>query len=337
MNLRWLCACVMSLVVSSSSAWAQTQAADKAAAEALFDRGLALMREGNFAEACTRLEQSQAIEHGIGTMLYLAECYERLGRTASAWAMFREASSQAAAAGQAERADAGRKRADKLERNLSTLTLEVPAGSSTEGLEISRNGTLVAPGLWGIPIPVDPGPQRIDARAPGRNAWSTSVHVPDNGARERISVPPLSAPPVSVLPASDAPQTAQGRLQVGGAPAVSERDGTRDGTVQRAVGVALGAAGVVGLALGGGFGIKAIMKNNDAEADCPHDRCTPRGIRLSDQANDAARISNGAFIAGGVLVAAGAVLFFTAPKPRRLSLRPALSPAFAGLDLGGVF
>ena len=58
--------------------------ADKAVAEALFDRGLTLMRQGQFEQACAQLEQSQSIERGIGTMLYLAECYEKLGDLAKA-------------------------------------------------------------------------------------------------------------------------------------------------------------------------------------------------------------------------------------------------------------
>src|ERR1700712_2438459 len=110
----------------TGSAQAQVTASDKATAEALFDRGLALLREGKLEEACARLEQSNAVEHGIGTMLYLAECYEKSGRTASAWALFREASSEAQAAGQVERAVAGRQRAERIEPTLSRLTVEVP-------------------------------------------------------------------------------------------------------------------------------------------------------------------------------------------------------------------
>src|SRR5262245_35365409 len=94
-----------------SLAGAQSTAGDKAMAESLFDRGLQLMRDGKYPEACSQLEQSQSIERGIGTLLYLGECYEKLGRTASAWATFREASSAARAEGQADRAKVGSTRA----------------------------------------------------------------------------------------------------------------------------------------------------------------------------------------------------------------------------------
>src|SRR5262245_9941135 len=132
---------------------AQTAPAGKAAAEALFDRGLELMREGKVAEACTQLEQSQAIETGIGTMMYLAECYERLGRTASAWALFREASSAARAEGQEDRALKGKARADALEPQLSKISVSVPAENKLPGLTVSLNGVNLVSGAWGVPVP----------------------------------------------------------------------------------------------------------------------------------------------------------------------------------------
>src|SRR5689334_16417638 len=100
-------------------------AADKAAAEALFDQGRAAMQEGDFGKACGLLERSQHIDPGIGTLLYLAECYEKSGRTASAWATFREAADAATAAKEPQRARTGRERAQRLEPLLSRLTVQV--------------------------------------------------------------------------------------------------------------------------------------------------------------------------------------------------------------------
>src|SRR5262249_38113298 len=66
--------------------WAQSSTSDKVAAEGLFDQGRAAMQRGDFAQACGLLERSQRIDPAVGTLLYLAECYEKSGRTASAWA-----------------------------------------------------------------------------------------------------------------------------------------------------------------------------------------------------------------------------------------------------------
>src|SRR5262252_2904619 len=124
------------VLTSGSHAVAQT-AADKAAAEALFDQGRAAMQEGDFGKACGLLERSQHIDPGVGTLLYLAECYERAGRTASAWATFREAADAADRARESGRARIGRDRAARLEPLLSRLSILVaPEATQIPGLTV---------------------------------------------------------------------------------------------------------------------------------------------------------------------------------------------------------
>jgi len=106
-------------------AHAEAGAAQKAAAESLFDDALKAMKSGHFAEACPKLEESERIDPAIGTLLYLAECYEKSGRTASAWATFREAASAAQAQGETDRTRVAAARADRLQPSLSKLTLKV--------------------------------------------------------------------------------------------------------------------------------------------------------------------------------------------------------------------
>src|SRR6186713_2555584 len=88
------------LMLAPAVASAQADAQQKAAAEALFDEAYQLLAQGQYESACRRFEQSQEIDPGVGTLLYLGDCFERSGKTASAWATFREASSAALAAGQ---------------------------------------------------------------------------------------------------------------------------------------------------------------------------------------------------------------------------------------------
>ena len=57
-----------------------------ATAQALFDEGKRLHKDKNFQEACPKFEASHRIDPGLGTLLYLGDCYEEIGRTASAWA-----------------------------------------------------------------------------------------------------------------------------------------------------------------------------------------------------------------------------------------------------------
>ena len=96
----------LALIVALASArtsLAQTSAADKAAAQALFDEGKRLMDAGQFAQACPKFADSEKLDPGVGTLLNLGVCYEKNGQTASAWATYKEAASAAANAGEAAR------------------------------------------------------------------------------------------------------------------------------------------------------------------------------------------------------------------------------------------
>src|SRR5687768_12225900 len=128
-------------VLGASEVRAQ-DATGKAAAEALFESGVQLMKSGRFAEACPKLETSQRVDPAVGTLLYLAECYERTGRTASAWATFREAESLARGANQADRARTAGSRAQKLEAELAYLTVSVAPEARVEGLLVKRGGAV---------------------------------------------------------------------------------------------------------------------------------------------------------------------------------------------------
>src|SRR4051812_44001967 len=76
-----------------------------AAAEVLFSDGKRLAQEGNYAAACPKFEESQKLDPGMGTLYRLADCYEHVGRTASAWAAFVEVAGSAKTSGQQARAD----------------------------------------------------------------------------------------------------------------------------------------------------------------------------------------------------------------------------------------
>src|SRR5690349_11155528 len=120
---------------SARPSFAQS-ATDKAAAEALFQQGHTLLIANKLDEACPKLAESLRLDVGLGTMLYLAECYERSGKTASAWAQFREA--QATAAKDKDpREKVARDRADKLEPNLSKLSIVVTSENDQADLVIT--------------------------------------------------------------------------------------------------------------------------------------------------------------------------------------------------------
>jgi serine/threonine-protein kinase len=339
----WVAVVLVSVLglASTHSAAAQTSA-DKAAAEALFDRGLALLKEGKYQEACERLEQSQAIERGIGTMLYLAECYEKIGRTASAWALFREAASSAQAAGQSERAEAGRRRAEKLEKGLSRLTVQVAPGNRVPGLTVQDNGSALLAGVWGVALPVDPGVHRIAASAPGYTPWSSEVKVEDRAASAELSVPLLAKDPnaaLAIAPAAGA-TASQGAAGTTSAPTEAARKPERMSTA-RIAGIALGAAGLVGIIVGAATGGVAMGKQSDYEdyKKEHHNACNDSCRAASQDAHNLGNVSTAMWAVGGALLAGGLVTFFVAPKyaEKRPDVALYADPKGAGLRVGGVF
>jgi serine/threonine-protein kinase len=170
-----------------------------AKAVTLFKEARALMERGRHAEACPKLEASFEIDPGMGTLYNLADCYEHIGRTASAWAGFRDVAAAADAAGQAPRAQAARERATAIEPRLTKIRVAVSREAAAAGVEVQRNGVVVGKILWGTDVPVDPGTYVISASAPGRAPWSATVPVEGAGQLVTVEVPPLAplkqAPP----------------------------------------------------------------------------------------------------------------------------------------------
>src|SRR5579859_7253694 len=126
--------------------WVHAQdAMNKATAEALFADGRRLVSAGDYAAACPKFAASQKLDPGVGTALNLADCYERMGRWASAWAEFRSASSAARSVGAREREELAAGRAKALEGRLSYLT--ITSATPASSIVISRDGSPLEPAV----------------------------------------------------------------------------------------------------------------------------------------------------------------------------------------------
>lgn len=101
----------------------------------------------------------------------------------------------------------------------------------------------------------------------------------------------------------------------------------------RYAGYGLVGLGVIGLGIGAGFGISALVQKNDL--NCPNNNC-PSGLVDDVKAGGrAADVSTIGFIAGGVL-AAGGVALLLIPK-LQAKAQPSVGPNHAGLQFGGRF
>jgi hypothetical protein len=299
MKLVWLgTATCLAVSALSPLARAQGDANSRALAVQLFDEAEVLFSSGKTAEACPKYAESYRLDPQLGVLIYLAECYEKEGKLASAWGSFREAAEIAQKRGDQRGAHAT-ERAKVLEARLSYVVIQVPEASRVPGLEVLRDGAVVAPVLWGSRAAIDTGSHRLEARAPGYKAWQVELVVARDGSTETVAVPALVA---------DASQN-------GGASGGAASTSASPGTSQRIAAIAVGGLGLAAVGVGGFFGLSAQSSYSDSKDDCGEaDFCTGRGKELRDSAKSKALVATIATGAGIAALATAGVLWFTAPK-----------------------
>ena len=315
------------------------------AAEALFDEGRKLVAEGKFADACPKLADSQRLDPSVATLLNLANCYEKLGHLATAWATYREAASAANAVGRQDYVATAQRHADALTPRLARLTLTV--AQPVEGLQIRRDGIAVERPGWGIAIPIDPGSHALSATARGYKPWETTIQIGPEAVTTVLSVPPLEAlPPEAAPPPAPAdahPAAPQARASE---PAVSAAPIERtpsDGRTQRVIGWGAVGLGVVGA--GTGLGLIIAARSQFKSTTGSSDVCVaPSECYFANGSNPTSGAltlgTAGAWVvaAGAAVAAAGIVVVLTAPKtptdhePR---VQVTLAPTLGGALLKG--
>ena len=289
------------LALRASPGRAQAPSSNEAAAEALFNEGRALVASGRVEEGCKKLEASQALDPGTGTLIHLADCHEKAGRTATAWARCRETAARAARDGRPELETVAKTRAGELEPKLARLRVDAPAG-----VVVRRGDVEIPSAALGSALPIDPGEYTITASAPGKRPWSTRARV---APAESSSV---------VVPALEPESTASEP------PTGHAADASEPGSARRVLGFTLGGLGVAGLGAGAVAGLMAIGANDRSKEVCPADGvcADERARRDNADARTAATVSTIGFAAGGVLLATGVALVLSAPSgPTRTTLR----------------
>ena len=151
---------------------------DAERAEQLFIHGQQLMRAGDLHEACALLEESHRRDAALGTLLNLALCHQRQGRTASAFREYVAAAVWADRRGtaDAERGRYAREQSGMLARSLSLLRIEVR--SPPADLTVRLDGEVVDAAELAVAFPVDPGRHRLEVSARGKRPWrQDDVHI----------------------------------------------------------------------------------------------------------------------------------------------------------------
>jgi hypothetical protein len=291
--------------------------------EDVYRSAVADFKAGSYAAACPKFGEARRLRPDSSPALQgLAQCYEKLGKTASAWGKYRELVVDLKARGETERSEAAAQRADELAKILSTVTI-APGSPDTPGLIIRLDGEDVPRVMFGNKMNADPGAHTLEATAPAHEVWRTTISIGDRNDARVVQVPALVAVPVArdVVAPSTPPPSGWG--------------------TRRIAGVSVGGVGVAGVIVGAVTGALVGKKVADSKASCTADfsSCRQPGYDLQHQARTLANVSDATFAIGGAAVITGVVLVATAPRAASASAKAGAwvtVGSVAGAEMSGV-
>jgi hypothetical protein len=289
------------LVATAAGRPARAQpAANAVAAEELFREGRELLEKKRYVEACEKLEASQKLDSAVGTLYSLGECYAAQGRNASAWFGFRNAAALAAARGDHRRVGAQMK-ADALEPELAHLVIHL--SNRPEDVRVMVDGGAIGAAALDSPLPVDPGPHRVEVRA--AQSYEVTVQVSANGVTAQIVIPSLGPPPPPPVWRA-APSW------------------------KRDLGVGLAGVGAAAVVVGGVLGLQAIVQARDVRSQCGDAATCPNqaAVHEHDLGGTYADWSTVLIPVGVAAAAAGVFVLATTHG----AFEPAVGPGMAKLD-----
>ena len=186
MSGRRLRSLLLAAALVAGAVPAHAQSSDKAMAESLFQAGRALMKQNKPGEACPKFAESNRIDPSPGTLLNLGKCLEATGKTASAWAAYKEAIVLARSTGQSKHVTAG---TELRAPSAQAVVLRIDASVSAAGMVVKRDGRSSATARRRA--------HRVDPVKPHRGQRAGLHHLAtdrDHRRRRReedVDVPPL--------------------------------------------------------------------------------------------------------------------------------------------------
>jgi hypothetical protein len=238
-----------------------------------------------------------------------------------------------------------------LERVQPTIEFEAKdsSGADVTVVSVTIDGRPLADKLQGTPLRVDPGEHTFTFAAAGLPTVMRHLVIKEGqkDRREQVVFERPAAVPVAVAPPSPPAKPPVESSTETPAPETS----TGGGISRRTIGLFAGGVGAGGIVLGSVFGLLTFSAVSQQNSACPSGSdCSGsnRSQALSDHstASTDGTISTVAFVAGGVLLVGGAVLFFTSPSPSAsataatsvgVSVAPSVGPGGGGLSLRGAF
>jgi hypothetical protein len=301
---------VLLLGLVPSLAWA-TGEADRGQARELGKAAYAAAAAGDWAKAEELFAKADALYHAPSLLLGLARAHAHLGKYVEAYEEYHrilvETLPPNAAPALRKAVEDAKAEIGSVEGKRSKATIIVTGATSPK---VTLDGVDVPAAGLGSERAVNPGSHVVHVEAVGMKTSDTTFTVAE-GASTTTNV--TLVPDASATPAP------------GSTPATAPpADGTTptaasEGSPLRTVGLITMGVGAAGLLTGAITGIVAVSQHGSLTSNaCANAGCGPTDL-MSYQSDVSTfhtmgTISTVGFIAGGVLAAGGAVLFFTAPK-----------------------
>jgi len=280
------------LLLVSIASPAAAQEGDDAAG--LFERGLQQMLDGDYAAGCPNLAQSYELEPLAGVVFTLAECYAKWEKLATALEHYDEYLGLAAAlpedkrARQAERIRVATDQQTALELKVPALTLVLPEDAPA-GTIVRLDGKELLSSEISITHRLEPGVHDVIVLRPTGESRSYQEDLAEGDRRSlRLELPVIPEEP------KPRPSDSLGPMHIGA--------------------LVAGGIGVAGLVVGSITGAMALGERDAIEENCVDTQCNQTGLDAADSGQTVAAVSTAGFVIGGLGLAAGAVLWFTAPS-----------------------
>ncbi|HEY8091003.1 MAG TPA: hypothetical protein VIF09_24240 [Polyangiaceae bacterium] len=316
------------VVVVTSLAPCGVAHAGSAEAETAFREGRKAMQVGDYPTACARFADSERLEPAPGTLLNLAECETHIGKLVSAHEHFGVAAS-GFPRGDVRRTVALSREAE-IDKRVPRLILRLAPSAPLDAIVHEGESVLESTAL-GTPKLVDPGRVIVVVTAAGRVDRTYTLTLKEGDQVEQALDAGEPAPAGAATP----PSVVSPPPTLTALPPVEQAQS--GGQFRRTLGFAVGGVGVAGLAVGALTGILALDRASTVKQHCPNQACDPQGLDAASQGKWMAPTSTVSFIAGGVLVAAGAYLVFFGGGAKTVALAPSMSTSGVGALLQGAF
>lgn len=241
--------------------------ADKARSTKLFEEGRALMAEGKYDLACSKLEESHKLRPGIGALFNLADCNEKRGRLGTAYKQFSEVAERTKAALQEEREKVAIERVKALESKIARVRVIVPSTNKVKLVKI--DGEKLKAEDYNKPLPIDLGEHTVVAHTTTDEGepFEETIEIEQAGKTVTVTIPVAAGAKMKrrvPMIIGGGITAGIGVLLLAGAVGVATTDGSADAT---GLAVGLGVLSIVHMAVGFpifgvGFKKKPVYDNN---------------------------------------------------------------------------